>query len=200
MTDLNDYANRTPGAAPAAGVGGGKPGTCASCNAGSTSTSAREDDDCYDYQRIPLFEPIPAAESPPAEGRDFVVKVDHRSDWFDPKSMFMEVRNLDGSINHFAYVRAYRVGEDREDCISSSTPRGVPVHVFSVQGGCCDGLKIPMRPFESRKENEYLDIHVRVFGGLAGVIQGYIRGRCRNCGYEKHCRGDRAQPEPVQPG
>ncbi len=198
MTDLNDYANRTPGAASAAGVGGGKPGTCASCSAGTTS--ARDDDDCYDYQRIPLFEPIPAVESPSEEGRDFAIKVDHRGDWFRPKTMFLEARNADGSINHFAYVRAYNIDEDRQDCISSSNPRGIPVHVYSVQGGCCDGLKVCIRPFENKKERQFLTIHVRVFGGEAGVLQGYIRGRCESCGYEKHCRVDKAQPEPTSPG
>ncbi len=200
MTDLNDYANRTPGAAPAAGVGGGRPGTCASCNAGSTSTSAREDDDCYDYQRIPLFEAIPAADPIPAKGRDFAIKVDHRGDWFWPKSLFLEARHDDGSVNHFAYVRAYQIDEDREDCISSSNPRGIPLHSFSVQGGCCDGLKVCIRPVENMKERQFLTIHVRVFGGSAGVVQGYVRGRCQSCGYEKHCRVDKAQPEPVQPG
>ncbi len=194
MTDLNHYASRTPGAASAVGVGGEKPGTCASCGTGS------DRDDCYDYQRIPLFESIPADDSPPAEGRDFTIEVDHRGDWFWPKTMFLEARNSDGSVNHFAYVRAYQIDEDREDCISSTNPRGIPVHVYSVQGGCCDGLKVCIRPFENKKERQFLKIHVRVFGGSAGVIQGYMRGRCQSCGYEKHCRVDKAPPEPVKPG
>lgn len=203
MTDLNNYANRTPGAASSVGVGGEKPGTCASCNAGSTSMSD-SDGDCYDFQRIPLFEPIPADESPPAEGRDFAIEVDHRGDWFWPKSMFLEARNVDGSVNHFAYVRAYQIDEDRQDCISSTNPRGIPVHVYSVQGGCCDGLRVCIRPFENKKEREFLKIHVRVFGGSAGVLQGYMRGRCQTCGYEKHCRVDKAEPakpaKPAKPG
>lgn len=194
MAELNHYTSRTPGAASAAGVGGGpSENSCTECERRGASSG---DDERYDYQRIPLFEPIPATDPASREGRDFVITVDHRGDLFHPKAMFLEARNADGSVNYFAYVRAYEIDEDRQDCVSSSDPRGIPVHVYSMQGGCCDGLKVALRPFENKKERRTLKIHVRVFGAKAGVLQGYLRGRCVDCGYEKHCRGDRTTPPP----
>lgn len=193
MTELNDYANRSPGAASAVGVGGENTGTaCATCG---TRNGSHDDEDCYDYQRIGLFVEVPAADPIPSQGRDVVIEVDHRGDLFHAKSMFLEALNNDGSVNRFAYIRSYEIDEDRQDCISSSSPRGVPVHAYSVQGGCCDGLKVCITPFESKKERRCLKIHVRVYGGAAGVVQGYLRGRCEDCGYEKHCMVRKAKAD-----
>lgn len=184
MTDLSPYADRSPRSAAAndVAVGGEQSGACACKRGGKAS------DDCFEYQRIPLFTEIPAADPAPPEGRDLVIEVDHRGDYFHARSMILEARNADGSINHFAYIRAYEIDEDRQDCISGDTPRGIPVHMYSQQGGCCDGLAVCLRKFSNRKERKALKIHVRVFGGDAGVLQGYLRGRCEDCGYEKLCQ------------
>ncbi len=197
MTDLSPYAKRAPRRAPspAVAVGGEKPGTCAACQTGGArSRYEEEEDDCY-YQRVPLFQEIPAADPASTEGRDFVIEVNHRGDLFLAKSMFLEAYNADGTINRFAYLRAFEIDEDRQDCISGETPRGVPVHVYSQQGGCCDGLRVCISEFANQKDRRSLKIHIRVFGGTAGVIQGYLRGRCRDCGYEKYCQTPMPRPE-----
>lgn len=188
MTDLNHYANRTPAAAPAAGVGGDNTSTtCTACRAGAAA-ALEEDDDCFDFQRIELFGEFPAVEDPPAEGRDVIIEVDHRGDVFVPKAMFLEALRSDGSVHPFVYLRRIEIDEDKMDCISSKAKRGVPVNVYGARGPGCDGLKVCIPPFERKDERRVLKIHIRIFGGDAGVVQGYLRGRCEDCGYEKYCR------------
>lgn len=187
MTDLNHYANRTPGAASAVGVGGGTSGTmCEACE--SRSTQPSEDDDCSEFQRIEVFGEYPDVENAPTEGRDFVIEVDHRGAVFEPKSMYLESLRLDGSVNPFVYLRRIEVDEDKMDCISSSAKRGVPITDYSGKGQCCGGLKVCIPPFERKGEQRVLKLHIRVFGKDAGVVQGHMRGRCQSCGYEKYCR------------
>lgn len=188
MTDINHYAQRTPGAGSTAAVGGGTPGTnCETCD-NSRSMQAYVDDDCAEFQRIEVFGEYPAVENPPPEGRDIVIEVDHRGAVFEPKSMFLEALRLDGSMNPFVYLRRIEVDEDKMDCISRNAKRGVPVHVFSGKGQCCDGLKVCIPSFERKDEQRVLKLHIRVFGKDAGVVQGHLRGRCESCGYEKYCR------------
>jgi hypothetical protein len=204
MTDLNPYVSRTPGAASAVGVGGGStttsptsttpsPTTCA-CN--GRPAPSYDAEDCREFQRIDLFAEFPAVDDAPAGGRDLTIEVDHRGDVFETKSMYLEARKVDGSVHHFAYVRHYEVNEHKLDCISSKGSRGIPVHCYSVPGGCCDGLRVCIGGIESKDEKRALTIHIRVFGKDGGVIQGYLRGRCENCGYEEFCEPRRACVEP----
>lgn len=204
MTDLNPYVSRTPGAASAVGVGGGStttsptsttpsPTTCA-CN--GRPASSYDEEDCRDFQRIDLFAEFPAVDDAPAGGRDVVIAVDHRGEVFKPKSMYLEARKANGSIHHFAYVRHFEINENKQDCISSRGARGIPVHCYSVRGGCCDGLNVCIHGIEAKDEKRALMIHIRVFGNEGGVIQGYLRGRCEDCGYEKFCEPRRACVEP----
>jgi len=195
MTDLNPYVSRTPGAASAVGVGGENTSTttCA-CNGRAASSYDEEDD--LEFQRIELFVAFPAVDDAPPKGRDLVIEVDHRGDQFKPKSMFLEARKDDGSVHHFAYVRHFEINEDKQDCISSKGPRGIPVHSYSVPGGCCDGLKVAIRKIEAKGEKGALMIHIRVFGKEGGVVQGYLRGRCEDCGYEKYCKPETSTAEP----
>ena len=189
MTDINNYTQRTPGAGSTAAVGGGTPGTnCEACDNSRSMQSYADDDDCAEFQRIEVFGEYPAVEEAPANGRDIVIEVDHRGAVFEPKSMFLEALRLDGSMNPFVYLRRIEVDEDKMDCISSKAKRGVPVHVYSGRGQCCDGLKVCIPKFERKGEQRVLKLHIRVFGKDAGVVQGHLRGRCESCGYERYCR------------
>lgn len=169
------YASRGP--SKSAGVGG----SCDTCQSGSG-------DDCVDYQRIPVYQDVPAVDPVPAEGVDHEIEINHRGDWFKAHKLFLEARLADGSVNHFAYVRAFEIDEDRQDCISSDAPRGIPIAAYSGQGGCCDGLRVCLDKFANDSERKTLKIHVRVFGGAAQTIHGYLTGRCEDCGYEKLCQ------------
>lgn len=147
-----------------------------------------EEDDCVLFQRIELFAEFPAVEEAPAEGRDVVIKVDHRGDVFHAKSMYLEALRLDGSVLPFVYLRQIEIDDDKMDCISSKAKRGIPVHAYSGRGQCNNGQRVCIPPFERDDGRRVLKLRIRVFGRDGGVVQGFLRGRCESCGYEKYCR------------
>jgi len=187
-------------------------GGCRACDAeAATSRSAGEHNEKCWSQRIPIYLNLPAptvAGGVVTQMASDVFEPDHDGDTFEVESIFItaEYYNESGNLTDAEEVfrGPIKMGKKTLDCLGQGEERGIPVLSYS-QPQCCEGLREPLPEFgNKRKAKDVLSIEFRseqteLVGGVvtprAVRIRGYIKGRCKSCGYESICSNGKVESD-----
>jgi len=164
-------------------------GACLDCESDSQtqactpSTQFLKDAKCR-HQRIPFTAQLAAA---PGAGQytEATITPNHNGMFFEPERLSSEAFNSAGDDVRQVYWNRWTINQDVQDCMAADEARGVPVNSYSEEN-CCDGKPVCIRPFRDASERNALKMTVRNYELEAVTVQGYLVGRCKDCGYESH--------------